>query len=84
MPDQKVTCAVIKTDDTVEISVENSVELPFDIQTIFKLGYSSKGSNRGLGLANVKELVNQNANFYLDTQLIQQKLRITLIITGEK
>lgn len=84
MPDHKVSCALIKTDDTVEISVENSVTLPFNLQKIFERGYSSKGSNRGLGLANAKELVNQNTNFYLDTQLIQQKLRITLIITGEK
>ncbi|GAB5052077.1 sensor histidine kinase [Pediococcus ethanolidurans] len=84
MPDHKVSCALIKTDDTVEISVENTVTLPFNLQKIFERGYSSKGSNRGLGLANVKELVNQNPNFYLDTQLIQQKLRITLIITGEK
>ncbi|WP_427910784.1 GHKL domain-containing protein [Pediococcus parvulus] len=84
MPDHKVSCALIKTDDTVEISVENAVTLPFNLQKIFERGYSSKGSNRGLGLANVKELVNQNVNFYLDTQLIQQKLRITLIITGEK
>ncbi|WP_412989263.1 sensor histidine kinase [Pediococcus siamensis] len=84
MPDHKVGCALIKTNDTVEISVENSVTLPFNLQKIFERGYSSKGSNRGLGLANVKELINQNVNFYLDTQLIQQKLRITLIITGEK
>lgn len=84
MPDHKVSCALIKTDDTVEISVENAVTLPFNLQKIFERGYSSKGSNRGLGLANVKELVNQNVNFYLDTQLIQQKLRITLIITGGK
>lgn len=84
MPDHKVSCALIKTDDTVEISVENTVTLPFNLQKIFERGYSSKGSNRGLGLANVKELVNQNPNFYLDTQLIQQKLQITLIITGEK
>ncbi|MDV7718595.1 GHKL domain-containing protein [Pediococcus ethanolidurans] len=84
MPGHKVSCALIKTDDTVEISVENAVTLPFNLQKIFERGYSSKGLNRGLGLANVKELVNQNVNFYLDTQLIQQKLRITLIITGEK
>ncbi|KRN66202.1 histidine protein kinase plnb [Pediococcus cellicola] len=84
MSDRKVACALIKTVDTVEISVENTVKLPFDLRKIFKLGFSSKGEDRGLGLANVKELVDQNENFYLDTQLIQRKLRITLIITGEK
>ncbi|KAE9557326.1 hypothetical protein ATN91_04060 [Companilactobacillus kimchii] len=75
-----VNMAFIKNEDSLEISIENPTSDPIDLVNIFKLGYSTKGMNRGTGLYNVKKLVNSNSKLYLDSEIINKKLRMTLIV----
>lgn len=77
---KNVDLAFVKNDDVLEISVENPLNHSINIKNIFKKGYSTKGENHGIGLANVSELVDKDNNLYLDTEIIDDKLRITLII----
>lgn len=77
---KNVDLAFVKNDDVLEISVENPLNHNINIKNIFKKGYSTKGANHGIGLANVSELVDKDNNLYLDTEIIDDKLRITLII----
>jgi two-component system sensor histidine kinase AgrC len=77
---KNIDLAFVKNDDVLEISVENPLNHGINIKTIFKKGYSTKGENHGIGLANVSELVDKDNNLYLDTEIIDDKLRITLII----
>ena len=77
---KNIDLAFVKNDDVLEISVENPLNHSVNIKNIFKKGYSTKGENHGIGLANVSELVDKDNNLYLDTEIIDDKLRITLII----
>lgn len=77
---KNVDLAFVKNDDVLEISVENPLNHSINIKNIFKKGYSTKGENHGIGLANVSELIDKDNNLYLDTEIIDDKLRITLII----
>ena len=36
---------------------------------IFKAGFSTKGKNRGLGLSNLKDIMNNYSNATLDTSI---------------
>nr|WP_205396778.1 GHKL domain-containing protein [Streptococcus lutetiensis] len=48
--------------------IENSIEVSrINTKTIFKRGFSSKGDNRGIGLANVKEILDKYDNVILNT-----------------
>ncbi len=75
-----VDLAFIKNDDVMEISIENPLNHTVDVKSIFKKGYSTKGSGHGTGLANVSELIDKDGNLYLDTEVIGDRLRITLIV----
>lgn len=77
---KNIRMAFINNDNTIEISIENPLEHPIDIRKIFKDGYSTKGTGRGTGLANVSRIVDSKSNLYLDTEIINNNLRITLII----
>ena len=83
MPDHLVTVAFNHVDDTYEISIENMIDSSFNLDKIFEIGYSTKGSNRGLGLTNVKTLVAKHENLFLDIETPVEKVRMTLIIRGE-
>ncbi|MBC2244564.1 GHKL domain-containing protein [Listeria booriae] len=63
--------AFVKNENTVTMLVQNSVpdEMP-EIHQMFEKGFSTKGENRGLGLAIVEEIVNKNASVVLDTQIL--------------
>lgn len=65
--DRDIDLALIQTDDTLEISLENPLNHDLKVQDIFKCG---------LSLANVKDIVERNPNLYLDTEIIEHKLRI--------
>jgi two-component system sensor histidine kinase AgrC len=65
----KVQLAIIKKDEYVSIIIENNFfdEAP-KIHNIFKEGFSTKGSNRGIGLFNVKEIIDKKyPNVLLNT-----------------
>ena len=80
---KNVDLAFVKNDDVLEISVENPLNHSVNIKNIFKKGYSTKGENHGIGLANVSELIDKDNNLYLDTEIIDDKLRITLMIIND-
>lgn len=77
---KNIDLAFIKNDDVIEISIENPLNHSVDVRDIFKQGYSTKGNGHGTGLANVSGLIDKDSNLYLDTEIINDKLRITLMI----
>ncbi|WP_048000859.1 sensor histidine kinase [Lactiplantibacillus herbarum] len=81
MSNKIVTIAFNVIEDTLEIAVNNAIDSDFDQRKIFSTGYSTKGENRGLGLANVRELVDRKRHFYLDVEQKQATVTMTLMIT---
>ncbi len=75
-----ITCAFIDTDGTKEISVENGLINEISLKDIFKNGYSTKGNNRGIGLYNIKKLINKNPSMYFESEIVNKHLIMTLII----
>lgn len=66
-------------DRTMEFSVSNtySGNLNIDISRIFERGYSSKGADRGIGLAKLKRMVNENRG---EVYASQEKLENIMMI----
>lgn len=63
--------------------VENSTVTPqINTKTIFKRGFSSKGENRGIGLANVKEILDKYDNVILNTTSVNYQFRQEMRIEG--
>lgn len=42
---------------------------------MFELGFSTKGRNRGIGLNNVKEILDKYENIILETEMEDSKFR---------
>lgn len=65
---KSISLGIIKKPSSTIILVINSYsgELP-PISQLFKENFSTKGKNRGLGLSNLREMVNNNSNVLLDT-----------------
>lgn len=78
--DKSLRIAFIKNIDSIEISVENPVNHPINIREIFKEGYSTKGKNREIDLSNVSTIIDKDRNLFLDTEIKDNLLRITLIV----
>lgn len=56
--------------------IENSTKISkINTKTIFKRGFSSKGDNRGIGLANVKEILDKYDNVILNTTSADYQFR---------
>lgn len=66
--------ALIRNNDSISIVISNSMpnnQLP--IYEIYKEGISSKGSSRGLGLSNYKELASRYKNVLTDTVIDENR-----------
>lgn len=78
--------AMIKTDNDVIIVILNSCTN--DVPPVFKLfekNFSTKGSNRGIGLSNVKELISSHyKNILLNTSCNNGVFKQELIIKDNK
>ncbi|WP_334329842.1 sensor histidine kinase [Companilactobacillus sp. HBUAS59699] len=74
-----ITCAFIKSADTLEITVDNAIDGNIDINQIFKSGYSTKKNHQGYGLANIKNITDSSNDLFTDTQISHHHLMITLI-----
>lgn len=77
-----ITFGIIKNPSSIDFIVANSCRE--NIEPIYILnskGFSTKGNNRGLGLAIVEELIKYNSNLILDT--IVENRTFTQILTVE-
>ena len=74
--------AIIKKNTSIIIVIANSYNghIPV-ISKLFKEGFSTKGENRGLGLSNLKEIINKYNNVSLDTYVKDQKFYQELLVS---
>lgn len=63
-----ISFSYFKEDSAKIMIIENStIERKINTKSIFSYGSSSKGKNRGIGLANVKEILSSSKRVYLKT-----------------
>ena len=68
--EKDIALGIIKKESSIIIVIMNSYDGEINsIAKLFKEGYSTKGKNRGLGLSNLKEMINKNRNVLLDTSI---------------
>lgn len=82
IPTKEVTCAISQTDDTTEITIDNPLATDLNFKKIFQTGFTTKQDHTGYGLANVRKLISENNNLYLETKVLHGHLMMTLIIVG--
>jgi len=67
----KLNLAFIKTEKAITIVISNSYkEKNISLNKIFKPNYSTKGSGRGIGLNNLKKIIDDYDNVFLETKMI--------------
>lgn len=65
----QIQVGVIYDHDEINIIVQNTIrknDVP--VWKMKKLGFSTKGTNRGVGLNNLDEIINRNSNLMLETR----------------
>lgn len=63
-----INIALIKsTKSIITIITNNIIEGKIPIHKIYEQGYSTKGEKRGLGLSNLREIINSYSNINIDT-----------------
>ena len=73
---KQMEVAVIKMDFETVIVIQNSCKITMTpSEDLFALGFSTKGRNRGLGLNNVKEILDKYDNIILETEMEDNTLR---------
>ena len=73
---KQMEVAVIKMDLETVIVIQNSCKYTMTpSEDLFELGFSTKGRNRGIGLKNVKEILDQYENIILETEMEDSKFR---------
>lgn len=80
--DRKISVAALNENSRIEFIIINSVanDAEININQIFDEGYSSKGSNHGLGLSTVKDLTSHYDNMLISVTLTDT---FTVILTIE-
>ncbi|MCL2367008.1 MAG: GHKL domain-containing protein [Oscillospiraceae bacterium] len=80
--DGKLSAGCFKREANVVFIVQNtcSANMP-NLRQIFQTGFSTKGENRGLGLANLSELANSCTNVTLETRIEDNHFIQKLIIS---
>lgn len=78
-----IALGIIKREASIIIVIMNSYDGEINsVAKLFKEGYSTKGKNRGLGLSNLKEMINKNKNVLLDTSIENGRFIQVLTING--
>ena len=73
---KKMEVAVIKMDLETVIVIQNSCKITMaPSEDLFELGFSTKGRNRGIGLNNVKEILDKYENIILETEMEDNTFR---------
>ncbi|MBU3092386.1 GHKL domain-containing protein [Clostridium sp. CF011] len=68
--DEKIIAISIVQDGPLNITILNSYNDKVNINNIYQKGYSSKGENRGIGLSNVRNIINEKyPNVLLNTHI---------------
>ncbi len=81
----KLSIAIFKMEGQSVIAVENSTkEDSIDITPLKKRGFSTKGTGRGLGLANIEEILFRYDNVSLDTESAQHRFVQLLSVTPKQ
>lgn len=81
--DQVIGCSFVASTGQVEIVVDNAASNIKNVHQLFEPGYTTKVDHQGVGLTNVRQLIRDDEQLWLDTQLGENHLCITLIITEE-
>ena len=80
-----ISIIMIQDRDAQQIQIENNCEdRKIDLQTIYIKGYSSKGKDRGIGLYNVHQLLEENKYIRLETSYESGVFIQTLILQNEE
>lgn len=80
-----ISIIMIQDRDAQQIQIENNCEdRKIDFQTIYTKGYSSKGKDRGIGLYNVHQLLEENKYIRLETSYESGVFIQTLILQNEE
>ncbi|MGH4123315.1 MAG: sensor histidine kinase [Clostridium sp.] len=80
--ESNIKFGIINRKNSVAVVIINSCEINTPpIYKMFEKGFSTRGSNRGLGLLNVKEILNKKyTNVFLNTSIENQIFKQELII----
>ncbi|MEG1995160.1 MAG: GHKL domain-containing protein [Bacilli bacterium] len=70
---KSIVINIYKKDNDLIIEVSNTYRMNVNINKIDKLGYSTKGKNRGIGLYVAKNIINGNKNFDLKQYVEDQR-----------
>lgn len=82
--EKAISVAYFMVDNQQFFVIENSTrEDQVPISHIFEDGFSSKGTNRGIGLANVERIIAEYANVSLSTRSADYSFRQTLAMVEE-
>lgn len=84
-PSLNIVCFTIVNSSEIYLIIENSCENEqLNIAKIFQSGVSTKGENRGVGLANVNKILKEYPHISLQTESEPFLFRQTLIINKEE
>ena len=73
---KQMEVAVIKMDLETVIVIQNSCNIAMNpSEDLFELGFSTKGRSRGIGLNNVKEILDKYENIILETEMEDSTFR---------
>ena len=73
---KQMEVALIKMDLETVIVIQNSCKITMTpSEDLFELGFSTKGRNRGIGLNNVKEILDKYENIILETEMEDSTFR---------
>ncbi|MEG0256153.1 MAG: GHKL domain-containing protein, partial [Vagococcus sp.] len=84
-PDKFINIAVIDQSDNIEIIIKNSLAKPSQhFQHLVTTNYSTKKEHSGLGLATVKNFVEENPQINLYATIDNKKLVFSITLLIEK
>lgn len=76
-----LSIAIIKKSDSFIFEISNTCSpSTHPIHELMKLHYSTKGTDRGYGLNNLHDIIENTSNMFLDTNITQQIFTHTLIL----
>lgn len=81
--DKEIHILVIKHNDSVEFTIENSFSGEVNLDKIKKLGYTTKQNNQGIGLSNLSRLVDKYMQLSF-AQYVENKLFVSTLIIEDK